>query len=495
MVNILFDDIIQSSDAPKALKSPALSDTYDYTGLLEINFHSSRRINALGIGNTDADNITIRPTVDWMTATLPVSDDWSSITYGNGKFVAVARFSNNVVYSTDGINWMVATTLSSRYWLDVVYGGGKFVAVSEYTAAYSTDGINWTTVELFDDCYFANITYGNGKFVAVDNNHGKAAYSTDGINWTKVTIPSNDIWGGITYGNGIFVAVSNSYARAIYSTDGINWTTSNTLYVSSWSGVTYGNGIFVAVSEVNESAAYSTDGINWTKVTIPSNTRPRVIAYGGGEFLTISWGAKAAYSTDGANWTTVELSDDYYFSGITYGKGKFVAVAQGADKVTITELSISPITIPLTENGLYLLPELKTNHISISCDGSYIGRLALGRAVNLKTSIPKEPTLVSTNSPRVTLSGQVIEGLGGYNYWRVSLDTRYKIDNDKLNEIIKAFPLLSKGLPMFVSFEDEKDRLPFERLYVTDTSQQELSFESSINKNLFSRRWIFEERF
>jgi hypothetical protein len=154
-------------------------------------------------------------------------------------------------------------------------------------------------------------------------------------------------------------------------------------------------------------------------------------------------------------------------------------------------------TISFTNNGLYLLSKeyknIKEIDATFSC--SHIGRLACGRAVNLKTSIPKEPTLVSTNKPRVTLSGQVIEGLGGYNYWRISLDTRYKIDNEKLNEIIKGFPSLSKGLPLFVSFEDEKERLPFERLYVNDTNQQQLSFESSINKNLFSRRFIFEERF
>jgi hypothetical protein len=153
--------------------------------------------------------------------------------------------------------------------------------------------------------------------------------------------------------------------------------------------------------------------------------------------------------------------------------------------------------INFEKNGLYILSKEYENIIEIdvifSC--SYIGRLASGKAINLKTSIPKEPTLVSTNSPRVTLSGQVIDGLGGYNYWRVSLDTRYKIDREKMNEIIKGFPVLSKGLPVFVSFEDEKDRLPFERLYVNDTNQQELSFESSINKPLFSRRWNFEERF
>jgi hypothetical protein len=154
-------------------------------------------------------------------------------------------------------------------------------------------------------------------------------------------------------------------------------------------------------------------------------------------------------------------------------------------------------TIPFAGNGLYLLSaEYKNiNEVNVFFTCSHIGRLATGRAVAIKTSIPKEPTLVSTNKPRVTLSGQVIDGLGGYNYWRVSLDSRYKIDNDKMDEIIKGFPNLSKGLPVFVSFEEEQHRLPFERLYANDRSQQELSFESSINKPLFSRRWILEERF
>jgi hypothetical protein len=66
---------------------------------------------------------------------------------------------------------------------------------------------------------------------------------------------------------------------------------------------------------------------------------------------------------------------------------------------------------------------------------------------------------------------------------------------EKMNEIIRAFPSLSKGLPMFISFEEEAERLPFFRLYASETNQQELSFESSINKPLFSRRWNFEERF
>jgi hypothetical protein len=126
--------------------------------------------------------------------------------------------------------------------------------------------------------------------------------------------------------------------------------------------------------------------------------------------------------------------------------------------------------------------------------GSYIGRVGTGYAVNLKTAVPKEPTLASTAKPRTTLSGQTIQGLGGYNYWRISVDTRYKFHKDDFKHILDGYPLLSKGYPMFISFDDEK-KLPIDRMYGVDTNQQQLGFESSINKPLYSRRWLFEERF
>jgi hypothetical protein len=148
------------------------------------------------------------------------------------------------------------------------------------------------------------------------------------------------------------------------------------------------------------------------------------------------------------------------------------------------------------KNGLYMLSQEYENikQINIMFSGTHIGRIGAGYAINLKTAVPKEPTLISTAKPRVTLSGQSILGLGGYNYWSISLDTRYKIDKDKLNNIIAGYPLLSKGYPMFISFNNE-EKLPIKRMYGAEKNQQELGFESSINKPLYSRRWVLEERF
>ena len=85
-----------------------------------------------------------------LQAAMPSSDKWYSVTYGNGKFVAVANSSNKSAYSEDGINWTLSTMPSTASWYTVTYGNGKFVAIANESdqAAYSEDGINWkNTIE------------------------------------------------------------------------------------------------------------------------------------------------------------------------------------------------------------------------------------------------------------------------------------------------------------------------------------------------------------
>jgi hypothetical protein len=117
--------------------------------------------------------------------------------------------------------------------------------------------------------------------------------------------------------------------------------------------------------------------------------------------------------------------------------------------------------------------------------------------VRLGTAIPKEPAFASTHAPRRTLSGQVIPGTGGYRFRRVSVDTRYKIGHEAMDEIIEGRETIARGYPFFISFDEEyeHDRLPFRRLYAADTEQQNISFESSVTRFLFSRRFVFEEAF
>ena len=170
--------------------------------------------------------------------TLPSSTNWQSVTYGNGKFVAVAM-GDAAAYSTDGITWTEITLPGYAYWKSVTYGDGKFVAVvmGANAAAYSTDGINWIMTTLSGSSFWQSVTYGNGKFVAVANDT-TAAYSTDGINWTAATMPSSGNWCSVTYGDGKFVAVADDFGVAAYSADGINWTETTLPSSSLWQSVT-----------------------------------------------------------------------------------------------------------------------------------------------------------------------------------------------------------------------------------------------------------------
>lgn len=254
------------------------------------------------------------------------------LTYGNGKFVAVADNSMHGAYSEDGITWTKSTMPTRENWTSVTYGNGKFVAVahSSSRAAYSEDGIAWTSTTISSSGKYYDIAYGNGKFVTVAIDSDKAAYSEDGITWTETTIPSSSNWNLIAYGNGKFVVLSNS--QIAYSKDGITWSVSALPSDKKLDLITYGNGKFVGINMDSNQAAYSEDGITWTATTLPSSKWWKSITYGNGKFVVVEddFGT-AAYSEDGITWTATNLPSSENWISVTYGNGKFVATAWEAN--------------------------------------------------------------------------------------------------------------------------------------------------------------------
>jgi len=146
-------------------------------------------------------------------------------------------------------------------------------------------------------------------------------------------------------------------------------------------------------------------------------------------------------------------------------------------------------------NGLYLIPRTATDSLIITTNATYIGRIAAGISCHIPTSITKEPAFCSTSEPRVTLSGQIISGVGGYNYKAVSLDSRYKINEFILSEIKEGYKYIGMGYPFFIDLTEESYKLPFNKLYATERNQRQMGFESGVKRYLYSRRFEFEERF
>ena len=277
-----------------------------------------------------------------LQAKMPSFTYWKSITYGNGKFVAVAVDTAVAAYSEDGITWIEVTMPRSAKWCSVAYGNGKFVAISggsgysSTIAAYSDDGITWIEVTMPSSNKWHYITYGNGRFVVIPYGSNIAAYSDDGITWTETTMPASKYWSSVAYGNGRFVAISGGSnsrsSTAAYSDDGIIWTEFTMRDSTYWDTITYGNGRFVAFAISSSTAAYSDDGIAWTRVTMSGSAGYTSVICGNGRFVvTITNSTTAAYSDDGITWIETTMPSSAKWDTVTYGNGKFVTIAHNGD--------------------------------------------------------------------------------------------------------------------------------------------------------------------
>lgn len=155
-------------------------------------------------------------------------------------------------------------------------------------------------------------------------------------------------------------------------------------------------------------------------------------------------------------------------------------------------------TVTFTENGLYPLSKTYTfvNAVEVSHDGTYIGRLGLGKSRFLGCSKSREPGFYSTYSDRITASGQVIPGAGGMSGRLISVDIRGGIDRDIYQDYIDAYPVqCSRNFPFFLYFNKETERMPYERLYATTDDMDELVFQSSTNSFKYSYNFTYKERF
>jgi len=149
-----------------------------------------------------------------------------------------------------------------------------------------------------------------------------------------------------------------------------------------------------------------------------------------------------------------------------------------------------------SDNGLYKLSRAynNVNTVQITHDGTYIGRVGLGKARFIGCSKSREPGFYTTYESRITASGNTIPGAGGMSGKIISVDFRGGIDREIYQDFIDAYPTqCARSFPFFLYFNKEMGRMPYERLYAsTDT---DLIFQSSTNNFKYSRNFTYTERF
>ena len=211
---------------------------------------------------------------EWSAVPVPYSHN--SVVFGNGILVSVGAGSGTggigfISTSVDGSRWIDRTSPTMVDLNSVTYAQGKFVAVGSLgKIVISTNGVDWfERTPAATGSALRGVAYGNGRFTAIGDS-SLLRHSTDGETWVT-TGSSGTTLNAVTFANGIFVAVGNSGAVRS-SVDGISWTTRSTSpsHSRALRAVRYAGDRFVAVGDQDGSGegavvAHSTNGTNWTK--------------------------------------------------------------------------------------------------------------------------------------------------------------------------------------------------------------------------------------
>ena len=373
-------------------------------------------------------NITPAP---FVATGYPSDQQWEAVTYGSGKFVAVASSGsgNRVMTSTNGTYWTSRTSASDGNWQGITYADNQFVAVGSNAVMTSPDGITWTSRtaptgewQAITNCgglYVATATWGSNYVMT----------STNGSDWTVRTPAYTWSHDAVACSAEVprFVSVSQ-FGRGWSSADGIsNWSTQNPGAIVDIRTVAFGAGRFswleYSTNTGNRYGAYSTNGVNWTNTASAPANQWKYITYGGNKFIAVAEGgvnSRSAYSTDGANWTLGSSVPNNSWQGVAYGAGKYVAVANSGTG----------------------------NRVMTSADGQSWESLSVSyfNAVQNLTAVANEDGSVTLNWDAPEASNTEIYGYsvnfvdyddgverGGWGVWTTAANTSYLLSDSMFN--------------------------------------------------------------
>lgn len=310
-----------------------------------------------------------------------------SVIFGDGKFIAVGR-GGVCLYSTDGINWKSSNLPKNTRWSTLAFGEGRFIttAYSGTDVAFSDDGIHWYSSSGIYLNSGENVTNEVREILNIPENRNDGLYLGEALK-TKVLrdweTTSNEYL-KVTYGNGVFVgfkqnAVDTSCRDTYYSLDqGVTWKAPTSQQGSSTvTGVhvSYGpvfiNGYFYIATYYLDSfnrISRSPDGVNWTEVWMDTsnsytwkgfaNNGNTIVAVAQTSNSYAGYAKQVIISNDnGATWSKKEVLPDYgtWFS-VVYNDGAFVAAfgqeSGGASSTYIARstdngLTWSRVTLPI----------------------------------------------------------------------------------------------------------------------------------------------------
>lgn len=189
----------------------------------------------------------------------------------------------------------------------------------------------------------------------------------------------------------------------------------------------------------------------------------------------------------------IDFSTNKTFNAVGFGN---------TDATTVTFTTVSGLNQAITvgsgddSDGLYVIPSTTDDIISWSHDGTYIGRIAVGQSRDIGFADDRQVGFYSTQVPRITASGQVEPGAGGYSGRHIQLTFPYQFDSDVFGDIFTAQDDIAKGIPWFMAFSscEQTKGIPFIRLYASPPDPS-IFFNSVLTEYRYSGAFDFYQRF
>jgi hypothetical protein len=134
-----------------------------------------------GTVTTDGNILTTVDGTSISNVFTALSDYFSAIAFGNQTFVAL-DVNGRVFTSTDATSWTLSRSeIDGSQWSSLTFGNGRFIAVALTTGVnnvmYSISGTEWIQISDAPDYSWFGVTYGNGLYVAVGYD-GATMYSS-----------------------------------------------------------------------------------------------------------------------------------------------------------------------------------------------------------------------------------------------------------------------------------------------------------------------------
>lgn len=135
------------------------------------------------------------------TTALSTTENYGSIFFVDGKFIAIAHgttnygASNKIAYSTNGTSWTYGTLPITAKWVEGSYCNGTFMIAGYQSLAYSSDGVNWevgslpegwNTIETMGSGNEFLFFQGSGNEVAIAKKNPYDLVFKPDTNWVQI---------------------------------------------------------------------------------------------------------------------------------------------------------------------------------------------------------------------------------------------------------------------------------------------------------------------